>query len=81
MAIGLGLLGKLNVGMDVVVVVEKVLQLFGSIGPDHECVIHIMGDLKASLLNATFSKSSMNKLAMTGDSGEPMATLSLCLQN
>jgi len=42
MAVGLSLHGELNVGMDVVEVVDKVLQLFGSMGPDHKCVIHVM---------------------------------------
>jgi len=44
-------------------------------------VIHIMEPtyvgLKAALLSATL-KSSMKKLAITGDSGEPMATPSIC---
>ena len=30
---------------------------------------------------AFFSKSSMKKFAMTGDSGEPIATTSICLLN
>jgi hypothetical protein len=40
MAVGFSLHGELIVGMDVAEVFE-VLQLFGSIGPDQECVIHI----------------------------------------
>jgi len=38
MAVRLSLHGELDVGMDVV---EEVLQLYGSMGPDHECVIHV----------------------------------------
>jgi len=28
--------------MNVTEVVEKILQLFGSMGPDHECFTHVM---------------------------------------
>jgi hypothetical protein len=38
MAIGLSLHGEFDVGMDVVEVVEEVLQLFGSMGPQHYAV-------------------------------------------
>jgi hypothetical protein len=31
------------------------------------------------LLSSSLSQSSMKKLAITGDSGEPMATMSVCL--
>jgi len=42
MAISLSLHSELYVRMDVVEVVEEVLQLFRSMRPDHECVIHVM---------------------------------------
>jgi len=63
--------------------VEEVLQLFGSMRPEYKCIIHIMEPmgLKAALLSITSSKCSTKKSAMKGDSGEPMATLSNCLQN
>jgi hypothetical protein len=41
MAVGLRLHGELDVGMDVVEVAEEALQLFISMGPDHEHVIHL----------------------------------------
>jgi hypothetical protein len=81
-ALSFSLHGELNALVDSVQVVQKVLELVGSLWPDDEGVIHVVkpaegvvGGAKSSALSL---KSSVWKLAMTGDSGEPMATPSIC---
>jgi hypothetical protein len=76
MAIHLILLSELDV-------VEEVLQFFGSMGSHHKCVIHIMETthgLEGHPSKCHFLKVFLKKLAMTGDSSEPMAN-SICSQN
>jgi len=63
-------------------VVKESCKYLPSVEPDGECVVHI--SIPACRLVcfassiAFFSKSSMKKLAMTGEIGELMATPSVC---
>jgi hypothetical protein len=80
-AISFHLHDELNDSVDTVQVVKEVLQLVGSMWPDDKRVIHVMKPLRglwASWSSAISSKPSMKKLAMTGYSGEPTVTPSIC---
>jgi hypothetical protein len=59
---------------------SKLFIFFRSMIPDYERVVHITepaDGFVSCLIECRFSKSSMMKLSFTGDSGEPMVSLSL----
>jgi hypothetical protein len=80
-AISFHLHGELNVLVDTVQVVKEVPQPIRAVWPDDESVIHIAEPaegLVGSPVKRHPLKSYMKKLLMTGDSGQPMATPSIC---
>jgi hypothetical protein len=83
MAVPFRLHSELNVPMDTVQVVKELRQLAWTMGQNDEHVIHIAKPAEGLVtpFRAVSSKCSMKKLAMTGDSGKPMATPLVCSQN
>jgi hypothetical protein len=81
MAIPFGLYSELNATMDTVHVVKEFRQLAWAMGPDDERVIHVAKlaeRLVGRPLQNCFLQVLQEEVAMTGDSGEPMAIPSVC---
>lgn len=81
MVITFHLHGELNALVDTIQVVQEVLHPVRAVWPDDKSVIHVTkpgegivgGQVERPLL-----KSSMWKMAMNGDSGEPVVTPWTC---